>query len=119
MRDELRQSFTLLPRGSDRRLGITKPSKSCVKKFIGGGTTPAGALSVERPAKNELCRTIVFYAHLSEPMVDKCGLSDPSPGNDCNDIYMLARPCLMQEGELLLPTKNIPPANGPSSQRNF
>src|SRR5271166_439214 len=36
----------------------------------------AGALSVERPAKYELRRTIVFSSHSSEPMVDQRRFSD-------------------------------------------
>ena len=48
-----------------------------------------GALSVEGPTKNELCRTIMFSSHSSEPMVDERGLPDTGPGNDRDDIYML------------------------------
>jgi hypothetical protein len=46
MRYKLRQSFALLPRGSDPWIWISKPSESGVKKFICGGSLPAAALSV-------------------------------------------------------------------------
>ena len=86
MRDELCQSFALLPRRSESWIWISKPSESRVKKFICGRSVPTAALSVEGPTKNKLCRTIMVSSHPSEPMVDQRGLADPSPGNDCNDI---------------------------------
>src|SRR5271165_6112394 len=81
MRDELRQSFALFPGRSEPWIRISKPSERGVKKFICGRSVPTTALSVERPAKNELRRTIMFSSHPSEPMVDERGLSDPSPSN--------------------------------------
>jgi hypothetical protein len=51
MRDELRQSFALLPRRPDAGIGISKPSESSVKKFIRGRGATARALAVEGPAK--------------------------------------------------------------------
>src|ERR1700730_1520650 len=114
MRDELRQSFALLPRRSDPRIWITKPSKSGVNKFICGRRASTGALSVEGPTKNELSRTIMFSSHPSEPMVHQRRLPDTGPGNDCNDIDMLVCPCIIQESEILLSPKNIASSNGQS-----
>src|SRR6516164_9049413 len=71
MRDELRQSFALLPGGSEPWIWIAKPEKGRIKKFIGRRSAGAGALSVKRPAKYELRRTILFSSHSSEPMVDQ------------------------------------------------
>ena len=34
MRDELRESFALFPRGSELRIWISKPTESRVKKFM-------------------------------------------------------------------------------------
>jgi hypothetical protein len=34
MRDELRQSFALLPGGSEPRIWVAKPRESGIKKFI-------------------------------------------------------------------------------------
>jgi hypothetical protein len=34
MRDELRQSFALLPGGSEPRIWLAKPRESDIKKFI-------------------------------------------------------------------------------------
>src|ERR1700730_12049213 len=112
MRDELRQSFTLLPGRPDPWIGITKPSKTSVKKFICGRSASTRALSIEGPAKNELRRTIVFSSHPSEPMIDERGLSDSAPGNDCNDIYILICPCSNEKSDILLSTKNIASGNG-------
>ena len=114
MCDELRQSFALLPRRSDPWIWVSKPSESGVKKFICRRSAPAAALSVEGPTKNEFRRTIMFSSHPSEPMVDERGLPDTSPGNDCNDIYMLVCPCIIQESDILLSTKNIASGNGQS-----
>src|ERR1700730_13045888 len=111
MCDELRQSFAFLPRRSDPWIWISKPSESRIKKFICGRSLPTAALSVERPTKNKLCRTIMVRSHLSEPMVDERGLSDPSPRNDCDDIYLPIRPCLIQKGDILLTTENIASCN--------
>src|SRR5271166_4223628 len=111
MRDELRQSFALLPCRSEPWIWISKPSESRVKKFICRRSAPTAALSVKGPAKNELRRTIMFSSHPSEPMVDKCGLPDTRPGNDCHDIYILICPCGIQESDILLSTENIASCN--------
>ena len=94
MRDELRQSFALLPCCSEPWIWIAKPSESRIKKFIGRRSVATGALSVEGPAKNEFRRTIMFSSHPSEPMVDQRRLSDSGPGNNCNDIDLLVCPCI-------------------------
>ncbi len=95
MRDQLRQSFALLPRRSDPWIGISKPIKSSVKKFICGGGAPTATLPVEGPAKNQLSRTIMLRCHSPEPMVDQRGLSNPSPGNYRDDIYIRICPCII------------------------
>jgi hypothetical protein len=92
MRNELRQSFTLLPCRSDPWIWISKPNESGVKKFICGRSTPAAALPVERPAKNNFSGTIMFGSHPSQPMVNERGLADASPGHDCNDLQSLPKP---------------------------
>src|SRR5271167_2143977 len=112
MRDQLRQSFALFPCRSDPRIGIAKPGESCVDEFICGRRTTAGSLSIERPAKNELRRTIMFNSHLPEPMVDERGFPDTGPGKNRNDIYVLICPCVIQESDILLPAKNIASCNG-------
>src|SRR4029077_13760240 len=114
MGDELRQSFALFPRRSETRIWICKPSESRIKKFIRGRTVPTGALSVEGPTKNQLRRTVFFSSHSSEPMVDQRGLSDPGPGNDCNDVDLLVCPCPIQKSDILFPTKNIASGDGQS-----
>src|SRR6516164_2704170 len=58
-------------------------------------------------------------SHPSEPMVNERGLSNPSPGNDGNDVDILVRPCLIQESDILLPAKNIASRNRQSSDRNL
>src|SRR5208282_3843488 len=118
MRDELCQSFALLPRRSDPWVSIAKPSESRIKKFIGGRSASATALSVERPAKNELRRTIMFSCHPSKPMVDQRGFSHPCPGNDCNDVDVLVCPCPVKKGDFLLSTKNVASCNGQSGYGN-
>src|SRR6266478_5617784 len=119
MRDELRQSFALLPRGSDSWIWIAKPSESRVKKFICGRSAPTAALSVEGPTKNELRRTIMVSSHPSEPMVDERGLSDTGPRNNCNDVDILVCPCTIQKSDILLSTKNIASCNGQSGYGNL
>src|SRR4029077_14369071 len=114
MRDELRQSFALLPGRTEPRVGIAKPSESCVKKFICGRNLHTAALSVEGPTKNKLCRTIMVSSHPSEPMVNESGLPDAGPCNDRNDIYILVCPCIIQKSDILLSTKNIASGNGQS-----
>src|ERR1700737_915472 len=97
MRDELRQSFALLPRRSEPWIWIAKPIESRIKKFICRRSVPTAALSVEGPTKNKLCRTIMVSSHPSQPMVDDRGFSNPGPGKDCNDIHMLVCPCIIEE----------------------
>src|SRR5260370_5204082 len=112
MRDELRQSFALLPGRSESRIRISKPSESRVKKFICGRSLPTAALSVEGPTKNKLRRTILVSSHPSEPMVNERGLPDTGPCNNCNDVDILVCPCIIQESDILLSTKNITSGNG-------
>src|SRR5208337_1454101 len=112
MRDELRESLAFLPRRSKPWIWISKPSESRIKKFIRGRSLPTGALSVEGPTKDKLCRTIMVSGHPSEPMVNERGLSDTSPGNDCNDVDILVCPCTIQENDILLSAKNIAFCNG-------
>src|SRR5271165_289174 len=107
MRDELRESLAFLPRRSKPWIWISKPSESSIKKFIRGRSLPTGALSIEGPTKNKLCRTIMVSSHPSEPMVHESGLPDTGPCNDRNDIYILVCPCIIQESDILLSTKNI------------
>ena len=45
-------------------------------------------------------------------MVDERGLPDPSPGNDCNDVDILVRPCKIQKSDILLSTKKIAAGTG-------
>src|SRR5690348_2836587 len=119
MGDELRESLALLPCCSDPRIWIPEPSQSRIKKFICGRSAPTCALSVEGPTKNELCRTIMVSSHPSEPMVNERGLPDTGPGNDRNDIYILVCPCTIQEGDILVSTKNITSCNGQSGYGNL
>src|SRR5271165_762350 len=112
MRDELSQSFALLPRRSDAGIGISKPSESRIKKFICGRSLSAAPLSVEGPTKNKLCRTIMVSSHPSEPMINKSGLPDTGPGNDRNDIYILVCPCIIQKSDILLSTKKLASCDG-------
>src|SRR5271157_3721580 len=119
MRDELRQSFALLPPRANPWIWISKPSESSVKKFVCGRSVPTRALSVEGPAKNELRRTILFSSHPPQPMVNKRGLPDPSPGNDCNDIYFAVYPRVIQENDILLSAKNFASCNGQSGYGNL
>src|SRR5215469_10385284 len=114
MRDEFRQPFALLPRRSNPRIWVAKPSEGSVQEFVRGRSVSAGALSVKGPAKNQLCRTILFSSHSSEPMVDQCGLPDTGPGNDGNDVDFLVGPCTMQKSYILLPAKNFASCNGQS-----
>src|ERR1700760_115340 len=116
---QLGESFALLPRGSEPGIWISKPTESGVKKFISGRSASTGTLPIERPAKNELRRTIMFSSHPSKPMVNQCGLPDTGPCNDRNDIYIPVCPCLIQESDILLSTKNIASSNGQSGDRNF
>src|SRR5262249_54895508 len=119
MRDELGKSLALLPGSPKPRVRVSEPGESRVKKFICGRSAPTGALSVKRPAKNQLRRTIMLSSHPSQPMVDERGLSDPGPGNDCNDVDFLLGPRMIQKSDILLSTKNITSRNGQSGHRNF
>src|SRR5580698_2019230 len=101
MRDELRQPFALLPRRSEPWIWISEPCQSRVDKFIRGRSTSARTLPVDRPAKNELCRAILFSSHSPEPMVDQRGLSDPGPRNDGSDICIPVCPRIVQKSDLL------------------
>src|SRR5580692_5116229 len=114
MPNQLRQSFALLPCCSDAWIWIAKPSQGGIKKFIGRRGVAAGALSVERPAKYELRRTIVFSGHSPEPVVDQRGFSNSAPGNNCHNIGLLVSPCIIQETDVLFTTKNIASRNGQS-----
>src|SRR6516162_5555400 len=106
MGHQLRQPLALFPRCSEPRIGITKPSESSVQEFVCGRSASTRALSVKGPAKNELCRTIVFSSHLSEPMVDQRRLPDSGPCNDGRDIYMRVCPCVIKESGILFSAKN-------------
>src|SRR6516164_6504105 len=111
MYHEFRQSFTLLPRRSDPWIRISEPTKGGLDKFICRRRFPAAALSIERPAKNEFRRTIFLSCHPPKPMVDQRRLPDPSPRNDSNDVYMLICPGIIEESDVLVPTKKIAPGN--------
>src|ERR1700733_8225864 len=112
MRDKLDQSFALLPRRSEPWIWISKPVESRVEEFICRRSVSTGAQSVKGPAKNKLRRAIMFCSHPSEPMVNECGLSDPSPGNNCHDIDVLVCPGTIQKGDVLLATENVASRNG-------
>src|SRR6516225_6421331 len=114
MPDELRESLALLPCCSKPWIWIAKPVKSGIKKFIGRRSASTCTLSVERPAKDELRRTILFSSHSSEPMVDQRGLPDAGPGNDRNYIYIRVCPRCVEESDILLSTKDVAPPNGQS-----
>src|ERR1700760_2722958 len=119
MRDKLRQSFAFLPRGSEPWIWISKPSESRIKKLIRGRGLPTGALPIKGPTKNELRRTIMLSGHPTEPMVDERGLSDTGPGNNCDDIYLLICPSVIQESDVLLSPKNIASSYGQSGYGNL
>src|SRR5271170_2242081 len=119
MYDELRQSLPFLPRRSEPRIWISKPSESRIKEFICGRSLPTAALSVEGPTKNELCRTIMVSSHPSQPIVDERGLPDTGPCNDCNDVDIPVCPCTIQKSDVLLSTKNIASGNGQSRYGNL
>jgi hypothetical protein len=72
---------------------------------------PRAALSVKGPAKDQFRTTIVFSGHPSEPMVNERRLPDPSPCNDRNYIYIPVCPCIIEESDILLSTKNITSCN--------
>src|SRR5215471_11115364 len=106
MGDKFGESLALLPPRSDPWIWISKPIESSFKKFIRRRSLPAAALSVKGPAKNELCRTIVFSSHLSEPMVDERRLPDSGPCHDGHDIYVRVSPCVIEESDVLFSAKN-------------
>src|SRR6202007_581956 len=88
-------------------------------KFVRGRSPPAGTLPVERPAENPLRRTIMFSGHSSEPMVNECGLSDTSPGNDGDNVHIFVCPSTIQKSDILLSPKNVASCNGQSGYGNF
>src|SRR6516164_10827060 len=79
----------------------------------------ARTLPVERPAKNELCRAIVFSSHSSEPMIDQRRFSDSTPGSNCSNIDLLVRPCIVQESDVLFTTKKITSCDRQSGYGNL
>src|SRR6516165_5079649 len=119
MSNQPRQSFAFLPCCSQPWVWIAKPVKSGVKKFICGRSLPSGALSVERPAKNKLRRTIMFSSHPPKPMVDGCGLPNTSPGNDGNDVHFLLCPGTIQKNHVFVSTENIASGDGQSGYGNL
>src|ERR1700686_4673420 len=110
--DEPGQALALSPSRSDPWIGIVKPCQGCVQKLVSGRSARTGALSVKGPAEHELRRTVTFSCHSSEPMVNQRGLPHTSPGNDCNDIYLLVCPGSIQESDILLSPTNIISRNG-------
>src|ERR1700760_3142718 len=52
-------------------------------------------------------------------MVDQCGLPDPTPGDNCNNVDILVCPRLIQKSDILVSTKDIASGNGQSSDRNL
>src|SRR5271166_6650832 len=112
MGNKFSQSFALLPCGSDPWIRVAEPPESQVEKFIGRRSAFSAPLPVERPAKNELRRTIMLSGHPPEPMVDQRGLPDSGPGSDGNDIDVLAFPRTVQESDILLTTKQIASSHG-------
>src|SRR5271165_365056 len=119
MRDKLGQSLALLPPRSDPRVWIAKPVESRIKKLIGRRSVPTAALSVEGPAKNQFRRTIMVSSHSSEPVVNERRLSDPSPGNDCNDVDILVCPCTIQKSDILLSTEDVASCNRQPGYRDL
>src|SRR6516162_4024319 len=119
MCDELRESLALLPRRSEPWIWISKPSESRIEKFIRGRSLATAPLSVERPAINELRRSVMFSSHPPEPMINERGLPDTSPGHDGNDVDILVCPCTIQKRHILFSTKNIASGNGQFGYGNF
>src|SRR6516162_788018 len=107
MANELRESFALLPGRADPGIWIAKPGQCSIQKFIGRRSAATRTLPVERPAKYELRRPIVFSSHSPEPMVNQCGLPDSAPSDNSNNIYPLVCPCLVQESDILLSPENL------------
>src|SRR6516165_5075742 len=52
-------------------------------------------------------------------MVDERGLSDPSPGNNCNDFDILVCPRTIQKSDIVFSTKNIASCNRQPGYRNL
>ena len=52
-------------------------------------------------------------------MVNERGLTDPSPGNDCNDVDILVCPRTIQKSEVLLSTKNVSSGKGNLAREIF
>src|SRR5271169_1300021 len=119
MANELRQSFALLPGGSDSWIWITEPVKSRIKKLMGGRSFSAAALSIKGPTKDKLRRTILFSSHSPEPMVNERRLPHPSPGNNCNKDDMLVCPRTIQESDIFLSTKSVAARHGQSGNGNL
>src|SRR6516225_10744149 len=105
--DELRKSLAFLPGRANPRVWVTKPSKGCIKKFIGGRSIPTGALSVKGPTKNKFCGAIAVRSHPTEPMVYQRRFPDTTPGNNCDDICLRICPGSIQKSDVLLSTENI------------
>src|SRR6516165_7205877 len=61
----------------------------------------------------------MFSSHSSEPMVDERRLSDPGPGNNRDDVDILACPCTIQKSDVLLSTKQIGSGNRQFGYRNL
>src|SRR6516164_7797765 len=61
----------------------------------------------------------MFSSHSSEPMVDERRLSDPGPGNNRDDVDILACPGTIQKSDILLSTKQIGSCNRQFGYRNL
>jgi hypothetical protein len=65
---------------------------------------------VERKAGS--CKKLPKRYSESEPVIDERRFPDDSPGNYRNDIYIGARPSIIQESDILLSTKKIASCDG-------
>ncbi len=119
MRHQVRQAFALFPSRANAWVWIAEPRQGRVQKFIGRRSVLASPLPIERPAEYELCGTVIFGRHASEPMVDQRRLADTRPGHDGYDIDLRVCPGRLQEGEVLFSTKDLARGNGQSGQRDF
>src|ERR1700745_969255 len=119
MRYQLSQSLALLPSRSDSWIWISKPSKSCVKKFIGRRSASSCPLPVERPPKDELCGSIAFGGHPSKPMVYQRRFSHAGQSNDGGAVDTLVCPGTIRKSDIFLSTKNIASGNGQSGYGNL
>src|ERR1700751_4185929 len=61
----------------------------------------------------------MFSSHSSKPMVNECGLSDTSPGNDSDNAHIFVCPSTIQKRDILLSPKNVASCNGQSGYGNF